>query len=256
MKKTIPCKFMVATLFFLFIIIGSYLFVYADDKPQKYIKYDFYNDGSGKDITSDEVNPKEARKVEDNESNFSRFSNWRTSQTGVDLIKEFEGCRLTAYKATSSEQYYTIGYGHYGADVYPGMTITQQQAENLLKSDLIRFENNVNDFLSKYDITIKQNQFDALVTGEADAFYQICMVLPDVIAEVIKDGSSVSVPKDTVLEELSNIAKNIDASSEELSMAMAMYLLGFSSYSGFAKSDDENMINRIYEYAKGIAESK
>lgn len=164
MKKTIPCKFMVATLFFLFIIIGSYLFVYADDKPQKYIKYDFYNDGSGKDITSDEVNPKEARKVEDNESNFSRFSNWRTSQTGVDLIKEFEGCRLTAYKATSSEQYYTIGYGHYGADVYPGMTITQQQAENLLKSDLIRFENNVNDFLSKYDITIKQNQFDALVS--------------------------------------------------------------------------------------------
>lgn len=82
------------------------------------------------------------------------------------------------------------------------------------------------------------------------------IILPDVIAEVIKDGSSVSVPKDTVLEELSNIAKNIDASSEELSMAMAMYLLGFSSYSGFAKSDDENMINRIYEYAKRIAESK
>lgn len=100
------------------------------------------------------------------------------------------------------------------------------------------------------------DQFYALVTGEADAFYQICMVLPDVIAEVIKDGSSVSVPKDTVFEELSNIAKNIDASSEELSMAMAMYLLGFSSYSGFAKSDDENMINRIYEYAKRIAESK
>ena len=82
------------------------------------------------------------------------------------------------------------------------------------------------------------------------------IILPDVIAEVIKDGSSVSVPKDTVLEELSNIAKNIDASSEELSMAMAMYLLGFSSYSGFAKSEDENMINRIYEYAKRIAESK
>ena len=88
------------------------------------------------------------------------------------------------------------------------------------------------------------------VYGEADAFYQICMILPDVIAEVIKDDSSVSVPKDTVLKELSNIAKNIDASSEELSMAMAMYLLGFSSYSGFAKSDDENMINRIYEMLK------
>ena len=76
------------------------------------------------------------------------------------------------------------------------------------------------------------------------------MILPDVIAEVIKDDSSVSVPKDTVLKELSNIANNSDASSEELSMAMAMYLLGFSSYSGFAKSDGENMINRIYEMLK------
>ncbi len=38
------------------------------------------------------------------------------------------------------------------------------------------------------------------------------MILPDVIAEVIKDDSSVSVPKDTVLKELSNIAKRITES--------------------------------------------
>lgn len=126
------------------------------------------------------------------------------------------------------------------------------------KSQNIKWETSVNGnkVSHKRIRRVSIDQFYALVTGEADALYQICMVLPDVIAEVIKDGSSVSVPKDTVLEELSNIAKNIDASSEELSMAMAMYLLGFSSYSGFAKSDDENMINRIYEYAKRIAESK
>lgn len=126
------------------------------------------------------------------------------------------------------------------------------------KSQNIKWETSVNGnkVSHKRIRRVSIDQFYALVTGEADAFYQICMVLPDVIAEVIKDDSSVSVPKDTVLEELSNIAKNIDASSEEFSMAMAMYLLGFSSYSGFAKSDDENMINRIYEYAKRIAESK
>ncbi len=126
------------------------------------------------------------------------------------------------------------------------------------KSQNIKWETSVNGnkVSHKRIRRVSIDQFYALVTGEADALYQICMVLPDVIAEVIKDDSSVSVPKDTVLEELSNIAKNIDASSEELSMAMAMYLLGFSSYSGFAKSDDENMINRIYEYAKRIAESK
>lgn len=126
------------------------------------------------------------------------------------------------------------------------------------KSQNIKWETSVNGnkVSHKRIRRVSIDQFYALVTGEADALYQICMVLPDVIAEVIKDDSSVSVPKDTVLEELSNIAKNIDASSEELSMAIAMYLLGFSSYSGFAKSDDENMINRIYEYAKRIAESK
>lgn len=47
-----------------------------------------------------------------------------TSKNGIDLIKQFEGCRLKAYKALPSEQYYTIGYGHYGADVTAGMTIS------------------------------------------------------------------------------------------------------------------------------------
>lgn len=122
------------------------------------------------------------------------------------------------------------------------------------KSQNIKWETSVNGnkVSHKRIRRVSIDQFYSLVTGEADAFYQICMVLPDVISDVIKDGSSVSVPKDTVLEELSNIAKNMDASSEELSMAMAIYLLGFSSYSGFTKSQDENMINRIYEYAKRI----
>lgn len=47
------------------------------------------------------------------------------SKVGKDLIKSFEGCVLHAYKPVASEQYYTIGWGHYGPDVYAGMTITQ-----------------------------------------------------------------------------------------------------------------------------------
>lgn len=38
------------------------------------------------------------------------------SVNGLNLIKSFEGCRLKAYKALATEKYYTIGYGHYGAD--------------------------------------------------------------------------------------------------------------------------------------------
>jgi GH24 family phage-related lysozyme (muramidase) len=84
----------------------------------------------------------------------------KTSKAGIDLIKKFEGCRLTAYKPVSTEKYYTIGYGHYGADVAPDMRITQEQADAFLVSDLKRFEESVN--ASK--MILNQNQFDALVS--------------------------------------------------------------------------------------------
>ena len=85
----------------------------------------------------------------------------RMSQTGIIMLKQFEGVRLTAYKAVSTEQYWTIGYGHYGVDVYDGMKITDKQAEEMLKNDLIRYENGVNESVT---VTLGQNQFDALVS--------------------------------------------------------------------------------------------
>ena len=84
------------------------------------------------------------------------------SEVGIRMITAYEGCRLTAYKPVAAERYYTIGYGHYGPDVTKGMSITQQQAENLLKEDLKKFEQKV----SKYDhiYHYSQNEFDALVS--------------------------------------------------------------------------------------------
>lgn len=84
----------------------------------------------------------------------------KTSQNGINLIKQFEGCRLTAYKPVAAEKYYTIGYGHYGADVAPGMKITQAQADAFLVSDLQKFESAVN----ATGLKLNQNQFDALVS--------------------------------------------------------------------------------------------
>lgn len=82
-----------------------------------------------------------------------------TSQRGIDLIKSFEGLSLKAVKL-KGEQYYTIGYGHYGADVAANATITATEAEALLTNDLKRFEAAVNAL--PYKMT--QNQFDALVS--------------------------------------------------------------------------------------------
>ena len=84
------------------------------------------------------------------------------SDNGISLIKRFEGCRLIAYKPVAAEKYYTIGYGHYGKDVYAGMHITQAQADAYLRQDLAKYEHKVDIYDGTYHWT--QNEFDALVS--------------------------------------------------------------------------------------------
>ncbi len=79
------------------------------------------------------------------------------------------------------------------------------------------------------------DKFYELVTGQRDAFYQMCMVFPEVIKQAV-DKSEVSlVPHDTVIDELKAIAKKQKLRSNDLAAAMAVYMLGFSSYNGFAE---------------------
>lgn len=85
----------------------------------------------------------------------------KTSKNGLTLIKQFEGLVLKPYKAHPSEKYLTIGYGHYGSDVKQDTKITKVEAENMLKSDLTKYETFVNNFVK---VAINQNQFDALVS--------------------------------------------------------------------------------------------
>jgi GH24 family phage-related lysozyme (muramidase) len=81
------------------------------------------------------------------------------SQVGINLIKSFEGLVLHSYKAVDSEKYFTIGYGHYGADVKDGQTITAKQAEDLLVKDLQKFETGINEMVT---VKLNQFQFDSL----------------------------------------------------------------------------------------------
>lgn len=81
----------------------------------------------------------------------------KIGNSGLQLIKSFEGCRLTAYKCPAGV--WTIGYGH-TAGVKQGITITQEQADNYLKSDLVIYENHVNNLNRSFN----QNEFDALVS--------------------------------------------------------------------------------------------
>ena len=90
------------------------------------------------------------------------------SKTGINLIKEFEGCRLTAYK--DSVGVVTIGYGTTNADksitgttITMGMKITQATADKWLEKSLNKkYAKLVDKYNSIYKWT--QNQFDALVS--------------------------------------------------------------------------------------------
>ena len=82
-----------------------------------------------------------------------------TSSKGVSLIKQFEGCRLKAYKCPAGVL--TIGYGH-TAGVKEGDTITQEQADDYLRNDLAKYEKAVMNYNGIYHFN--QNQFDALVS--------------------------------------------------------------------------------------------
>ncbi|NIG74965.1 lysozyme [Klebsiella sp. Ap-873] len=87
----------------------------------------------------------------------------QTSEKGIALIKQFEGCRLTAYQ--DSVGVWTIGYGWTnpvdGKPVKAGMTITQEVAERLLKTGLVSYENDVSKLVK---VKLSQGQFDALVS--------------------------------------------------------------------------------------------
>jgi lysozyme len=87
----------------------------------------------------------------------------RVSKAAVDLMHSFESCKLTSYPDPGSDDGHpwTIGWGSTGADIVPGLTWTQAQADARFASDLAKFEDGVSMLLGATPTS--QNQFDALV---------------------------------------------------------------------------------------------
>jgi|TARA_R100001460_G_scaffold4991_1_gene14016 lysozyme len=82
----------------------------------------------------------------------------KISAEGLALIKKFEGCELEAYQ--DAVGVWTIGYGHI-KDVKEGMSITKQQAEEMLLEELVEYESYV---LEAVNHQLDQCMFDALVS--------------------------------------------------------------------------------------------
>ena len=76
------------------------------------------------------------------------------------------------------------------------------------------------------------DKFYEIATGESDAFYHLCMQLPEIIKKTMKTMESVA-PKDTVVEELKTLAFKQNINDDDMAFTMAVYMLSFKGYNGF-----------------------
>ena len=83
----------------------------------------------------------------------------RFNAAGMAILKECEGLYLNAYKCPAGV--WTIGYGC-TEGIRPGMTISEAEAEEMLRKELAKFEQGVERMLGH--IPLNDNQFSALVS--------------------------------------------------------------------------------------------
>lgn len=87
------------------------------------------------------------------------------------------------------------------------------------------------------------DKFYTIVTGEERAFFSLCMALPEVIKNVLEAEGNLGVksPHDTVFSQLEELAKQVEGYSDKheatmnTAMLLAIYMLGFETYEGFAE---------------------
>jgi len=87
------------------------------------------------------------------------FAQHKTTETGLSLIKDFEGLSLKAYQCPAG--ILTIGYGHTGPELKKGSYINKTQADALLIADCVRFEKYINKTIVRL---LRWYEFDALVS--------------------------------------------------------------------------------------------
>jgi len=114
--------------------------------------------------------------------------NMQASQKAYDLIKAFEKLELKAYKCAADVL--TIGYGHTGSDVVPGMTINETYANAFLKADVKYVESQLNRGVK---VPLEQCEFDSMVCTLFNTSHRSDMMLMNHV------NNSKQIYKDKVL---------------------------------------------------------
>lgn len=90
----------------------------------------------------------------------------KLSNAGMKLLADLEGIRHTMYKDTVGKP--TIGIGH--LIILPEekelltKRLTLEEIYDLKRADLVRFENNLNNIITQFDLTLTQPQYDSLIS--------------------------------------------------------------------------------------------
>lgn len=101
---------------------------------------------------------------------------------------------------------------------------------------------------------VSLDKFYELVTGDAEAFFKICKILPNLVQDVIETSGEVLSQKDTAYTELSALSTLLGTDDKNLSFALAIYMLGFNSYNGFENLKPTTITGNetLSEYAKKL----
>lgn len=91
------------------------------------------------------------------------------NDAGFALLRQWEGCILNAYDDANERPVnpgdpihgtLTIGYGHTGSDVFPGLAWTQAQADEALRHDIAAVAGQIAPMITT---ALSDNQFSAFV---------------------------------------------------------------------------------------------
>ncbi len=153
---------------------------------------------------------------------------WSVPQQGFDVINEEQKIYVemknkhnTMNSASSQKTYIKMQHEIlHGADVTCMLVeVIAKKSQNIpwkISIDGVPYEH---ENIRKVSI----DEFYEIVTGQADAFKQLCMVLPTVIDDVVKTLNDETI-ENSVFEELNVISEDI---------LKSLYQLAFSKYEGF-----------------------
>ena len=128
--------------------------------PHQTEAWTYLEDNTRREVLSEfaKLYRKDTAETEETAS-FRSPSTGHMSETGISLVKYFEGCELETYLCSSGIP--TLGYGSTGPNIQMGMKITQEKAEQMLLDDLRVFEDAIKDLINA---RLQQSHFDALVS--------------------------------------------------------------------------------------------